>query len=91
MLKKCKECQVENSIRIVKKLKIKKIEKKNLEEKKRIESLPDKNFLVSCFPVKIKKASAGWTRAVAIIDSERPQVWRLLRRRQFLRDKTLQR
>jgi hypothetical protein len=23
---------------------------------------------VSCFPVKIERASAGWTRAVAIID-----------------------
>ena len=25
-------------------------------------------FTVSCFPVKIERASAGWTRAVAIID-----------------------
>jgi hypothetical protein len=24
--------------------------------------------MVSCFPVKIERASAGWTRAVAIID-----------------------
>jgi hypothetical protein len=23
---------------------------------------------VSCFPVKIERASAGWTRAVAILD-----------------------
>ena len=26
------------------------------------------DFTVSCFPVKIERASAGWTRAVAIID-----------------------
>ncbi|ETI60142.1 hypothetical protein C100_19570 [Sphingobium sp. C100] len=25
-------------------------------------------FIVSCFPHKIKGASAGWTRAVAIIE-----------------------
>jgi len=30
--------------------------------------LPSDNFVVSCFPVKIKGASAGWIRAVAIID-----------------------
>jgi hypothetical protein len=24
--------------------------------------------MVSCFPVKIERASAGWTRAVAILD-----------------------
>jgi hypothetical protein len=24
--------------------------------------------MVSCFPVKIERASAGWTRAVAIIE-----------------------
>lgn len=40
----------------------------HLEKLHNLESLPDTNFLVSCFPVKIKKASAGWTRAVAIID-----------------------
>jgi hypothetical protein len=28
----------------------------------------DMDFTVSCFPVKIERASAGWTRAVAIID-----------------------
>jgi kynurenine formamidase len=31
--------------------------------------LPSTGFTVSCFPVKIEKASAGWCRAVAIIDS----------------------
>lgn len=40
----------------------------HLEKLHNLESLPDNNFLVSCFPVKIKQASAGWTRAVAIID-----------------------
>jgi kynurenine formamidase len=30
--------------------------------------LPPMGFTVSCFPVKIERASAGWTRAVAIID-----------------------
>ena len=26
-------------------------------------------FTISCFPMKIRAASAGWTRAVAIFDS----------------------
>ena len=30
--------------------------------------LPATGFTVSCFPVKIRGASAGWTRAVAIVD-----------------------
>jgi hypothetical protein len=30
--------------------------------------LPSSGFMVSCFPVKIERASAGWTRAVAIIE-----------------------
>ncbi len=33
-----------------------------------LEELPDTGFMVSCFPVKIKGASAGWTRAVAIFE-----------------------
>ena len=33
-----------------------------------LEMLPSYGFLVSCFPVKIKGASAGWTRAVAIME-----------------------
>lgn len=33
-----------------------------------LEDLPSTGFMISCFPVKIEKASAGWTRAVAIID-----------------------
>lgn len=33
-----------------------------------LEQLPASGFSVVCFPVKIKGASAGWTRAVAIVD-----------------------
>lgn len=32
-----------------------------------LEQLPATGFLISCFPVKIHAASAGWTRAVAIL------------------------
>jgi len=39
----------------------------HLEKLHNLESLPSKGFTVSCFPVKIKGASAGWTRAVAIL------------------------
>lgn len=40
----------------------------HIEKLHNLESLPPAGFLISCFPVKIEKASAGWTRAVAIID-----------------------
>jgi len=33
-----------------------------------LEQLPADGFQVVCFPVKVHRASAGWTRAVAIID-----------------------
>lgn len=33
-----------------------------------LEELPATGFTVSCFPVKVRAGSAGWTRAVAIID-----------------------
>ena len=33
-----------------------------------LESLPGDGFFISCFPHKIRGASAGWTRAVAIFD-----------------------
>ena len=33
-----------------------------------LESLPATGFQVACFPTKVKNASAGWTRAVAIVD-----------------------
>jgi len=42
----------------------------HLEKLHNLESLPSSGFHVSCFPVKIKGASAGWTRAVAILDPE---------------------
>ncbi len=40
----------------------------HLEKLHNLEALPADGFLVACFPVKIKGASAGWTRAVAIIE-----------------------
>ncbi len=40
----------------------------HLEKLANLEALPAVGFTVVCFPVKIKAASAGWTRAVAIID-----------------------
>lgn len=41
----------------------------HLEKLHNLETLPSTGFVVSCFPVKIRGASAGWTRAVAILDS----------------------
>jgi kynurenine formamidase len=40
----------------------------HLEKLHNLEELPPYGFMVSCFPVKIKAASAGWTRAVAILE-----------------------
>jgi kynurenine formamidase len=40
----------------------------HLEKLHNLEVLPPHGFTVSCFPHKIRGASAGWTRAVAIID-----------------------
>ena len=40
----------------------------HLEKLHNLEALPGDGFTVSCFPVKIRGASAGWTRAVAIFD-----------------------
>jgi len=40
----------------------------HLEKLHNLEALPADGFTVSCFPVKIRGASAGWTRAVAIFD-----------------------
>ena len=39
----------------------------HLEKLHNLEALPPTGFEVSCFPCKIRGASAGWTRAVAII------------------------
>lgn len=40
----------------------------HLEKLHNLESLPAKGFSIACFPVKIRGASAGWTRAVAIME-----------------------
>jgi kynurenine formamidase len=40
----------------------------HLEKLHALEDLPADGFQISCFPVKIHAASAGWTRAVAIFD-----------------------
>jgi kynurenine formamidase len=40
----------------------------HLEKLHNLEALPPSGFTVSCFPHKIRGASAGWTRAVAIFD-----------------------
>ena len=40
----------------------------HLEKLHNLEGLPPFGFTVSCFPHKVKGASAGWTRAVAIIE-----------------------
>ena len=40
----------------------------HLEKLHNLESLPASGFLISCFPMKIRAASAGWTRAVAIFE-----------------------
>jgi len=40
----------------------------HIEKLSNLEALPTTGFTVSCFPVKIKGASAGFTRAVAILE-----------------------
>ncbi len=40
----------------------------HLEKLHNLECLPASGFYISCFPHKIRGASAGWTRAVAIFD-----------------------
>lgn len=42
----------------------------HLEKMHNLESLPDTGFTVSCFPHKVRGGSAGWTRAVAIIEED---------------------
>ena len=41
----------------------------HLEKLHNLEALPAGGFTISCFPHKIRGASAGWTRAVAIFES----------------------
>jgi kynurenine formamidase len=40
----------------------------HIEKLHNLEELPSYGFTVACFPVKIKGASGGWTRAVALIE-----------------------
>ncbi|TMR28957.1 cyclase family protein [Actinomadura geliboluensis] len=40
----------------------------HIEKLGNLEALPATGFKVACFPVKVHAASAGWTRAVAILD-----------------------
>jgi kynurenine formamidase len=40
----------------------------HLEKLHNLEALPARGFTVCCFPVKVRAASAGWTRAVAIVE-----------------------
>jgi kynurenine formamidase len=40
----------------------------HLEKLHNLEALPPAGFTIACFPVKIRAASAGWTRAVAIFE-----------------------
>jgi kynurenine formamidase len=40
-----------------------------LEKLQNLESLPPHGFTVVCFPVKVERASAGWVRAVALLDA----------------------
>ena len=44
----------------------------HLEKLHNLEALPADGFTVACFPVKIRGASAGWTRAVAILEDGAP-------------------
>ena len=41
----------------------------HIEKLHNLEALPSTGFTVACFPVKIERASAGWTRAVAIFEA----------------------
>jgi kynurenine formamidase len=40
----------------------------HMEKLRHLEQLPSHGFVVSCLPIKIKGASGGWTRAVAMFD-----------------------
>lgn len=41
----------------------------HLEKLHNLEALPPSGFHISCFPHKVRRGSAGWTRAVAIFDA----------------------
>ncbi len=38
-----------------------------IEKLHNLEALPSHGFTIACFPVKTRAASAGWTRAVALL------------------------
>ncbi|GGE82673.1 cyclase family protein [Sphingomonas prati] len=40
----------------------------HMEKLTNLDRLPADGFLISCFPTKVKRGSAGWTRAVAIFE-----------------------
>ena len=40
----------------------------HLEKLHNLEAIPPTGYTIACFPVKIRGASAGWTRAVAIFE-----------------------
>ncbi|KHL24179.1 cyclase [Croceibacterium mercuriale] len=42
----------------------------HMEKLTNLDLLPPRGFTVSCFPAKVKRGSAGWTRAVAIFEDE---------------------
>ena len=42
----------------------------HLEKLHNLERLPATGFVICCFPHKVRRGSAGWTRAVAILDDE---------------------
>jgi kynurenine formamidase len=44
----------------------------HLEKLHNLEILPASGFTICCFPVKIRAASAGWTRAVAMLEEAAP-------------------
>jgi kynurenine formamidase len=41
----------------------------HIEKLHNLEQVPPTGFQISCFPVKIRAASAGWTRAIAILEA----------------------
>jgi kynurenine formamidase len=41
-----------------------------MEKLHNLAALPARGFTVACFPVKIARASAGWVRAVAMLDAD---------------------
>lgn len=40
----------------------------HIEKLTNLDKLPITGFKFYCFPIKIKDASAGWTRAIAVIE-----------------------